>query len=68
MCLGMPLIAVANKVDLVTKGGNNGSISALEDMREEELNWWKLSCKTGEGFQELIDHVEVGWLVGGHFD
>ncbi len=61
-CRGaVPLVAVANKVDLVVDGSS--AIAALDmaaPQEELKLNWWRLSCKTGEGFQELIDHVEVG--------
>ncbi len=60
-CRGVvPLVAVANKVDLV--GDGSSTVEALDmvvPQEELKLNWWRLSCKTGEGFQELIDHMEV---------
>eukprot|EP01084_Bolivina_argentea_P079998 144960_1 len=67
-CRGaVPLVAVANKVDLVV--GGSSAIAALDmaaPQEELKLNWWRLSCKTGEGFQELIDHVES--VVRDHFE
>ncbi len=58
-CHGVRLIAVANKVDLVKGRGGGATIATALDTTGKDLNWLRLSCKTGEGFQELIDHVEL---------
>ncbi len=65
-CHGVPLIAVANKVDLVEGrggGGGDGVIIATVALggstAGKDLNWLSLSCKTGEGLQKLVDHMEL---------
>ncbi len=51
---GTPLLAVANKIDLVPPAGRREVTEALRPQADEV---WCLSAQTGEGLAELLDHV-----------